>query len=73
MDDDDDDVHHLGEVALDAHWHCSREEHEVVPWFAEVVHSRRALSYVDVLVADLLGESHDIHGALVSTLRCDAV
>ena len=83
------DVHHFGEVVLDAHWHCSREEHVVVPRCDEVVHGRRALGYredhvgvhfdedhdayaldhVGVLVADLLGEGHDVHDALVSTLR----
>jgi len=39
------DVHHFGEVAQDAHWHCSR--------FDEVVHGRRALGHVDVHVAHL--------------------
>jgi hypothetical protein len=24
------DDHHFGEVVLDAHWHCSREDHVVV-------------------------------------------
>ena len=23
------DVHHFGEFVLDAHWHCSREDHVV--------------------------------------------
>ena len=42
----------------------------VVPRYDEVVHGRRAMGYVDVLVADLLGEGHDVHDVLVSTLRC---
>ena len=55
----------FGEVALDAHWHCSREDHVVVQRQEEVVHGRRSLNHVDVLV-----EVHDIHDVLVSTLRC---
>ena len=57
------DVHHFGEVVLYAHWHCSREDHVVVQREEEVVHGRRALGYVDVLV-----EVHDVHDVLVSTL-----
>ena len=56
------DVHHFGEVVLDAHWHCSREDHVVVQREEEVVHGRRALDHVDVLV--------EVHDVLVSTLRC---
>ena len=59
------DVQRFGEVALDAHWHCSREDHVVVQREEEVVHGRRALDHVDVLV-----EVHDVHDVLVSTLRC---
>ena len=59
------DVHHFGEVVLDAHWHCSREDHVVVQREEEVVHVRRALDHVDVLVV-----VHDDHDVLVSILRC---
>ena len=59
------DDHHFGEVVLDAHWRCSREDHVVVQREEEVVHGRRALDHVDVLV-----EVHDVHDVLVSTLRC---
>ena len=58
------DVHHFGEVVLDAHWHCSHEDHVVVQGEEEVVHGRRALDHLDVLV-----EVHDVHDVLVSTLR----
>ena len=58
------DVQHFGEVALDAHWDCSREDHVVVQREEEVVHGHRALDHLDVLV-----EVHDVHDVLVSTLR----
>ena len=64
------DDHHFGEVVLDAHWHCSREDHVVVQREEEVVHGRRALGYVDVLVEVHLDEDHDAYALIVTTLKC---